>query len=137
MPSLGEVALTIVCERASYLRAMKSLEKPMWEATVQVKYRSLTPNSTWVPFGALLDGHESYRLDVVVQVEERLKWKYRQVQGTPSRYMRLEATRLELRFRSYCEVHLPSSDYGSCLLQRLGDQADGCCDCLPQSRGRI
>jgi hypothetical protein len=47
MPSLGEVALTDVCESASYLRAMKSLEKPMWEAAVHAKYRSLTSISTW------------------------------------------------------------------------------------------
>ena len=43
----GEVALTVVCEAASYLKAMKSLENPMWEATIQVEYRFLTSNSTW------------------------------------------------------------------------------------------
>jgi hypothetical protein len=30
MPSLGAVALVSVCEPASYLRAMKSPERPMW-----------------------------------------------------------------------------------------------------------
>jgi hypothetical protein len=52
MPSLGKVALTAICEHVSYLRAMKSVEKPIWEATVQVEYRSLTSNSTWelVPY---------------------------------------------------------------------------------------
>ncbi len=33
MPSLGPSALGVICEPASYLRAMKSPEKPMWEAT--------------------------------------------------------------------------------------------------------
>jgi len=47
MPSLGEVALTAVCEPASYLKAMKSVEKPTWEAVVHAEYRSLTFNSTW------------------------------------------------------------------------------------------
>jgi hypothetical protein len=34
MPSLEQVDLSAICEPASYLRAMKSLEKPMWEATI-------------------------------------------------------------------------------------------------------
>jgi hypothetical protein len=47
MLSLGEVAVTDVRELASCLRAMKSVEKPMWEAAVQEEYLSLTSNSTW------------------------------------------------------------------------------------------
>jgi len=52
MTSFGEVALTVVCEPASYPRAMKSLEKSLWEATIHAEYRFLTSKSTWelVPY---------------------------------------------------------------------------------------
>jgi hypothetical protein len=52
MPSLEEVALTAVYAHISYLGAMKSVEKPIWEASVQSAYLCLTSNSTWesVPY---------------------------------------------------------------------------------------
>ena len=52
MSSVGEVALTAVCEPASYLIAMKSLERSMWEAAIQAEYLSLTSNYIWelVPY---------------------------------------------------------------------------------------
>ena len=46
MPSLGTVALVAVCEPASYLIAMRSPEKPMWEAAMNAEYHLLTSNST-------------------------------------------------------------------------------------------
>jgi hypothetical protein len=46
MPSLVTVALAAVCEPATYLRATRSPEKPMWEAAVNAEYFSLTSNST-------------------------------------------------------------------------------------------
>jgi hypothetical protein len=56
MPSVGEVALITVCEPAFYLRAMKSLERQIWEATVQAEYLSLTSNnSTWEPMPYVKD----------------------------------------------------------------------------------
>ena len=52
MTSLGIVALAAVCEPRSYHRAMRIPETPMWEATVNAEYLSLTSKSTWevVPY---------------------------------------------------------------------------------------
>jgi len=85
----------------------------------------------------LLKRHEGHRLHVEVQAEERLKGKHQQVQGTSSRKRRPTVARLELRVRPHREAYLTPSDPGHCMLQRLGDQADGRGHCLSQRRRRI
>jgi hypothetical protein len=47
MPSLLAIALVAVCEPASYLRATRIPENPMWETVVNTENLSLSSNSTW------------------------------------------------------------------------------------------